>query len=194
LLGELPQASAQAALPQRRRWVMVLIVLVGLLALAGFLLGKISTGPSLRLNACFQDVNGLRKGSRVRLAGVDIGVVREVRAQPSNKACPGAVEMKVSTPYQLRIPQDSVASTAAAGVLGETYLEIDVSGASGPPIQSGGRLPSKEGVKFTAIVDQALKKLQQQITDAEKNCVAQPGDSHSRAKPSPKSSPSSVPK
>ena len=58
--------------------------------------------------------------------------------------------MELQTHYELKIPEDSVASTATAGILGETYLDIDVSAASGPPIVSGGRLPSKESTNFTA--------------------------------------------
>jgi phospholipid/cholesterol/gamma-HCH transport system substrate-binding protein len=156
--GELPQAKPQAAAPRKGRWVTVLIVSVGLLALAGFWLLKITTGASLRLRTCFQNVSGLRSGAKVRLAGVDIGIVGDVRAQPTNKTCRAAVEMEVRTPYELTIPQDSVVSTATAGLLGETYLEIDASGTSGPPAHSGDQLPSKESANVTAeTVDRALK-------------------------------------
>ena len=192
--GEHPPASAQVTPLRSSRWVTILIVSVGLLALASFSFLRFSGGPSLRLKTCFQDVNGLRAGAKVKLAGVDVGTVRDVRAQPMDKACPGAIAMELRTPYELKIPADSVASTATAGILGETYLEIDISGASGPPIESGGRLPSKESVKFTAAtVVQALKKLEKQISDTEKSCSAQPGCNHSGTEPSPHA-PSSVPK
>lgn len=82
---ESSQTSPQAAALRSGRWVTFLIVSVGLLALASFSLLKISAGPSLRLKTCFQDVSGLRPGAKVRLAGVEVGAVREVRAQPTNK-------------------------------------------------------------------------------------------------------------
>jgi hypothetical protein len=85
--------------------------------------------------------------------------------------------MELRTPYELKIPEDSVASTATGGILGETYLEIDVSGASGSPIQSGGQLPSKESLKFTAAtVERALKavELLKQLLDEEKDRKAAP--------------------
>jgi ABC-type transporter Mla subunit MlaD len=194
--GEQPQASAQAALPRNRRWATVLIFSVGLLALVGFLQGKIQTGPSLRLNTCFQDVSGLRAGAKVQVAGVEVGAVRDVRAQPMDKACPGAVEMDLHTPYELKVPMDSVASTANVA-FGGTYLEIDISGTSGPPIQNGGRLPSKESVKFTAeTLDRALEaaELLKQLSDEEKASNSQAGNTQPGAKPSPKPSPSPVPK
>ena len=66
---ELPQAKPQAAAPRKGRWVTVLIVSVGLLALASFWLLKITTGASLRLRTCFQNVSGLRSGAKVRTTG-----------------------------------------------------------------------------------------------------------------------------
>jgi hypothetical protein len=80
-------------------------------------------------------VNAIRM--KVRLAGVEVGFVRAVRAQPANRTCPGEVEMEIRTSYELTIPNDSVASIATAGLLGETYLEIDVSQAFGPPVRTG---------------------------------------------------------
>jgi ABC-type transporter Mla subunit MlaD len=101
-----------------------------------------------------------------------------------DKTCPGSVVMELRTPYELKIPSDSVASTATAGILGETYLEIDVTQASGPPISNGGQLPSKESVKFTAAtVDRALRavELTKQLLEEEKKSPKPAAD----AKPAP---------
>jgi len=202
MTAEPAQASPQATPP--RRWGTLLIVSVAGLALGALSLLKLPAGPSLRLKTCFQDVNGLRPGAKVRLAGVDIGTVQDVRAQPADKACPGAVEMELRTPYELKIPKDSVASTDTEGVLGPTYLEIDISRASGPPIQTGGQLPGKESVKLSVeLADRALRaieSLRKQLSDAEKplseaekNC-AQPTKPPSGARPAPKPTVSSIPK
>jgi ABC-type transporter Mla subunit MlaD len=157
------------------RWGTFLIVAVGLVALVGFPLLKIRFGPSLRLKTCFHDVSGLRPGAKVRVAGVDVGRVQYVHAQPLDKACPAAVAMELRTPYELKIRNDSVASTASEGVLGETFLEIDVSGASGPPIQDGGQLPSRESERFTpATLERTLKELLKQRSDADKNDKKEP--------------------
>jgi len=169
---ELPQARPQAAAGWNGRWITVLIVMIGLLAIGVFSFVKLSTGASLRLNTCFQDASGLRSRAKVRLAGVDIGTVREVKARPDNKACPAAVEMEIQTPYELKVPRDSVASTATAGILGETYLVIDASQASGPFAHNGDQLPSKESVKVTAeTLVQAVKAVGvlKQLADEEKD-------------------------
>jgi phospholipid/cholesterol/gamma-HCH transport system substrate-binding protein len=155
----------------------ILIVSVGLSVLGVFSFLRLSRAPSLRLRTCFQDVSGLRPDAKVRLAGVDIGTVREVKAQPDNKACPGGVEMEIQTPYELKIAQDSVASTATAGLLGETYLAIDASQASGPPARNGDQLPSKESVKVTAeTVVRAVKAvgILKEFSDEEKDGTSAP--------------------
>ncbi|HUJ93761.1 MAG TPA: MCE family protein [Terriglobales bacterium] len=77
---------------------------------------------------------GLKEGAPVRLAGVDIGKVASVRVWPGDKEGEVEVVMKLGTPYELPIPNDSVVSLSTEGVLGETYVNIDTSNASGAPI------------------------------------------------------------
>jgi len=97
----------------------------------------------------FQDAQGLRAGSSVRMAGVDIGSVTSVRVRPEISATPAEVTMVLRTPYALRIPKDASVSLETAGVLGPTFAEIDIAGASGPPLEKGGVLKSKEVVRLT---------------------------------------------
>src|SRR5205807_9031395 len=49
----------------------------------------------------------------------------------------------IATSYELKIPKDSLVGLATAGVLGETYLEIDTAHASRPPLEAYGYLKSK---------------------------------------------------
>jgi ABC-type transporter Mla subunit MlaD len=131
-------------------------------------------GPhwKLAVRTCLQDAAGLREGTKVRLAGVSVGYVQRVRAQPQDSACPAAVEMALATNYELKIPRDSVVSTATAGFLGETILQIDTSQASGAPIGNGGQLPSRLQEKLSA--EQVIRFLQvmqslQKASDSEIN-------------------------
>jgi len=142
-------------------WVSIAIVLVGLATLAAFAGLRLSLSRGFQVSACFQNVNGLRKGAKVRLAGVDIGFVSQVRAQPTEQQCLAHIEMAFDTPYALKIPRDSVALTETAGVLGETYIEIDSSQASGAPIERGGILPTRSNPSPSAqdwltVVNKAL--------------------------------------
>ena len=167
-MGRSNTQSPQEATRRGRRWATALIVFVGLAAIASFAFLRLCSGSRLRIGACFQDVNGLRRGARVRLAGVDVGAVREIRAQPTDQTCPGAVEMELR--HRLQIPDDSVASVETAGILGESFVEIDVTKASGPSVREGALLPSKESVKLNAetlnrALTKAVERINQRLDD-----------------------------
>ena len=108
------------------------------------------------IKSCFDDAGGLRAGATVRIAGVDVGTVRSVRANPQNKNCPAEVEMALATTYEIRIPKDAIAETNTAGVLGEVYVTIDTTQASGAAIDNYGYLKSKSS-KTTLSLEDELK-------------------------------------
>jgi phospholipid/cholesterol/gamma-HCH transport system substrate-binding protein len=119
--------------------ILAVVAVVAIIMIAADHFGR----HRLDLKSCFDDVRGLKTGATVRLAGVDVGTVRSVRAQPENKSCPAEAEMTLKTSYRLLVPQDAVTGVETAGVLGETYVNIDVRNAWGPPIQDYGYLKSK---------------------------------------------------
>lgn len=91
----------------------------------------------------FQNAEGLRAGAGVRLAGVGIGSVTSVRVRPELRDHPVEVVMSLETPYELNIPNDSVVTLETAGLLGEVFPEIDIRGASGPPLVQNGELKTR---------------------------------------------------
>jgi phospholipid/cholesterol/gamma-HCH transport system substrate-binding protein len=147
-----------------RKSILVLMVIVGLAAIGSLFIRN----PRLsrqELKSCFSDVQGLRAGAEVRIAGVDVGTVRSVRANPQNKNCPAEVEMALATSYDLRVPKDAIAAIETAGVLGQSYVDIDVSQASGAPLENYGYLKSKatkplpSAEDFLKAMDTSLKAL-----------------------------------
>jgi len=106
------------------------------------------------IKSCFDDAGGLRAGAAVRIAGVDVGNVRSVRANPQNKNCPAEVEMALATTYEIRIPKDSIAETNTAGLIGEVYVNIDSTQASGAPIENYGYLKSRTSKTTLSLGDQ----------------------------------------
>jgi phospholipid/cholesterol/gamma-HCH transport system substrate-binding protein len=97
----------------------------------------------IELKVYFQNANGLRAGAPVRLAGVEVGKITSVRARAEMQVAPAEVTMRLRTPYKLNIPNDSTVSLDTAGVLGETFAEINVLGASGAPVKNHGVLKEK---------------------------------------------------
>jgi phospholipid/cholesterol/gamma-HCH transport system substrate-binding protein len=68
--------------------------------------------------------------------------------------------MKVSTQYRDNLRADSVTALSTAGVLGETYIDIDSAQAKGPEARSGAVLPTREHPDFNDVVRASQSTLQ----------------------------------
>ncbi len=118
--------------------------------------------PRLTLKSYFDNAQGLRVGAPVRLSGVDVGNVTNIRivAEKSKQLTPVEVTMKVSTKYSYGMRRDSVTSLDTAGVLGETYLDIESAQAIGAPVQDGDTLPTQVHPDFNQVVRASQSTLQ----------------------------------
>lgn len=108
----------------------------------------------------FDNASGLRVGAPVRLQGVDIGNVVGIRVVNNKPLTPVEVKMKVSTRYLSSLRADAVTSLETAGVLGETFVEIDGAQAHGPPVQDGSVLATREHPDFQDVVRSSQSTLQ----------------------------------
>lgn len=117
---------------------------VGLLILAGtavliltiFLMSGSSGGPFSRkliLRSYFDNASGLKNGAPVTLEGVTVGSVIRIRVVPERNPTPVEVTMRISRQYLQDLHTTSTTSIAQAGVLGDSYVDIDSSTATGPP-------------------------------------------------------------
>jgi phospholipid/cholesterol/gamma-HCH transport system substrate-binding protein len=104
------------------------------------------------LRSYFDNAEGLRKGAPVRLSGVDVGNVTNIVIVRDRPLTPVEVTMKVTTKYDYNLRTDSVTSLDTAGVLGETYIDIDSSQAKGPPAKDGDVLPTQVHPDFNQVV------------------------------------------
>ena len=107
--------------------VVGFFLLLGLLAL-GYLavkLGKMEVVGSsgYTVQATFSNVAGLRVGTSVEIAGVDVGWVEGIRL----KNYQAAVAFRIKDGVQL--PEDSIASIRTKGLIGEHFVRISPGGA-----------------------------------------------------------------
>jgi len=118
--------------------------------------------PRITVKAYFDNAEGLRPGAPVRLSGVDIGNVSRIRIVSSKdkQLTPVEVTMKISTKYNDSMRRDSEISLETAGVLGETYLDIDSSQAVGGLLQDGDTLSTQVHPDFNQVVRASQSTLQ----------------------------------
>ncbi len=109
-----------------------LAVLVGLI----LLMSGASGGPLARkllLRSYFENAAGLKDGAPVSLQGVTIGNVIHVRIVPNRNLTPVEVTMRVGREYLHDLHSDTTATIDQAGVLGDSYIDLDSTHATGPP-------------------------------------------------------------
>jgi len=116
----------------------------------------------IALISYFDNAEGLRVGAPVRLSGVDIGNVSKILIvrDKDKQLTPVQIVMKVSTKYSFNLRRDTLASLETAGVLGETFMDMDSSQAVGPPAQDGDTLPTRVHPDFNEVVRSSQSTLQ----------------------------------
>jgi phospholipid/cholesterol/gamma-HCH transport system substrate-binding protein len=107
----------------------------------------------VHLHTAFRNTAGLIVGAPVRLGGVDVGTVEEIRFAPDLAVKEVSVALAVEAQYLTRIRTDSRAMLTAKGLLGDLTVTITVGNASAPPLADGGFVPSSESQSITEMVD-----------------------------------------
>ena len=120
--------------------------------------------PTLRL-VCFVDnAGGLRTGAPVRLQNVDIGNVQTIHIvshrDASGASTPVEIVMKVGAKFRPFIHTDSQVLLTTAGVLGETFIDIDSTQAKGAVVSNNSELPSKDVPDFEDVVRSSQSTLE----------------------------------
>ena len=119
-------------------------VIVGSLTLA--ILVFLISGTSgvftkkITLVTYFDNAEGIRQGQPVDLQGVAIGNVQSVRVVAGRQLDPVQVIMRVNAKFQPFLHKDSTATIETAGVLGESFVDIDSKQAKGPIVQDNSEL------------------------------------------------------
>jgi len=112
-------------------------ILAGIICL-GFLSIKIAKteifgGDGYEIHAFFTDSGGLKEGASVVIAGVKVGLVKEVTMEDYE------AKVVLTLPRDLEIQEDAIAAIKTSGLIGQKYLEITPGGLD-EIIPPGGRI------------------------------------------------------
>lgn len=114
-----------------------LFVLAGILSLAylSFRMGDLELfgKKGYEVYAVFADSGGIRSGSAVAIAGVQVGKVQQVVLEDYQ------ARILMTLPNEIELPKDSIAAVKTRGVIGEKYIEI-MPGGDEEMIGPGGKI------------------------------------------------------
>lgn len=137
---------------------LVLAALVGVLGLL-WLMGELRPGEGTELTVDFGHTGNVVKGAPVKLGGVAVGRVAEIRLLPDRRDAEGR-SLPVRMGLSLRedalaaLRADARVTVATMGPLGESYLELNPGSASAPPLLSGVALRGTDAPRLDLVAQQ----------------------------------------
>lgn len=106
----------------------------------------------------FPSVEGIRIGSSVRLSGINVGSVSDIKIadDPSGKV---EVTMKINSEVRKFIRLDTKATIETEGLVGNKIIVLIIGTSDAPIVQDGGFIMSKPPVNFGEIVEETQEML-----------------------------------
>jgi phospholipid/cholesterol/gamma-HCH transport system substrate-binding protein len=145
-------------MPRRYLAVGIFIIAgVTLFALGIFLVGSRHEAFSrhVLLYTEFADLDGIAKGSKVQVAGMDAGQVTKIDV-PDSPSGHFRVQMKVNEQLHGLVRTDSVVTVDTEGVVGDTFLTIHSGSPNAAIAQAGSLLQSKPPVSMSDLLTHGL--------------------------------------
>ena len=143
----------------RRYFVVGLFIIAGLtlFALGIFLVGSRHEAFSrhLFLYAEFADLDGVTKGSKVRVGGMDAGQVTKIDV-PDSPESRFRVQMRIDEQLHGLVRTDSIVTIDTEGVVGETFLSIHPGSPGAAIATADSILRSKPAVSMSDLLTHGL--------------------------------------
>lgn len=102
----------------------------------------------------FKDLDGLSKGSKVQVAGMDAGRILEIGI-PNSPNSGFRVKLRIDESLHGLVRTDSVATIGTQGVVGDTFVLIHPGSASAPVAPALTTLPSREPTELADLLNQS---------------------------------------
>jgi phospholipid/cholesterol/gamma-HCH transport system substrate-binding protein len=145
--------SKQIVWSQLRVGLLVIVALIIFAVLVFLMSGEGFFQRKYDLKVFTENAAGLRTGDPVRLAGVDVGNVLAIGISGSHDPSRAVrVDVRLLRKYHDEIRDDSVATLAAEGLLGQRYLNITRGSPSAAEVPPGGEVKMKETAEISDVV------------------------------------------
>jgi phospholipid/cholesterol/gamma-HCH transport system substrate-binding protein len=102
----------------------------------------------------FANINGIMKGSKVRVGGFDAGEVTDIQL-PDSPAAHFRLTLSVVERVHGLIRPDSLVSVASEGIVGDKLLQIHPGSANLPQAAPNSTLRSKEALEMSELLDRS---------------------------------------
>src|SRR5262249_11702940 len=132
---------------ESRLGIFVALAIVAAVVIIEMLGGPEHFMRGYRLTARFNNVQDLKEGDRVKMAGVEVGRVEKIGLE-GNKA---KVTMKMKRNAGVRT--DSVATIKFTGLMGQDFVSLDFGTDNAPLAKDGSELETKEQPDLSVVME-----------------------------------------
>ncbi len=139
-----------------------------LLVIGIFMLGNKEAlfKSTFNVKAYFHNIEGLRTGAPVRLSGIDVGAVDEIKVV-GDTISSIEVSMRLLTDIKRFIRKDTQAEIQTEGLVGNKFISLKIGEARGEEVEEGGSILAKDPVSFADIIEetQGIMAYTKQMTE-----------------------------
>ena len=125
--------------------VMCVFIMIGFLYKAGSFDFK---KEGYEIKVLFNIVSGIQRNAPVRLAGVEIGQVKDIRLSYDNGT---KVAITLWIDKGAKLKKDSMAYVTALGLMGEKYIELSPGSVDAPYLGPGESITGEDPLEFDAL-------------------------------------------
>ncbi|MFA6981312.1 MAG: MlaD family protein [Ignavibacteriaceae bacterium] len=140
-----------------------IFILIGsiLFLVAVFLLGNKQAlfASTFEVKAYFSTIEGLRKGAPVRLSGIEVGNVNDLRIMKDSTARV-EVTLRLISDLKPMLKKDTRASIETEGLVGNKVVVLRMGSNAAELIEDGGTIQSDDPLNFGALVEEAKGTLE----------------------------------
>lgn len=159
----------------RIRALLNALLVLGILAVAAFGVAQVARRhwqwqATFRARAEFASIGGLEPGGKVRVQGMDAGVVESI-VPPTEPGCPVTLVMRIDARLKSLVRSDAEARIGTQGVVGAKVVEIIPGKPDAPALAEGGTIKSETPLELTDLLKNAsnsLERLNSVAVDAQR--------------------------